>query len=131
MQETSIEVLMSLPGGIWEMYGASGWGPNKSQSFMQHDYGTVIIQEDISDLRGFEKYTKPTSHIPLRSNRVKHLFEGNSCGWTKYYNNEEVLLKVLKVYRVDYQRYGWYRINDWIERLQACTQGGALNEIPH
>lgn len=38
-QKTSIEVLKSLPGGLWEKFGSSGWGPESEGQFMQFDYG--------------------------------------------------------------------------------------------
>ncbi|CAM9890433.1 unnamed protein product, partial [Scytosiphon promiscuus] len=39
LQETSTEVLKSLPGGVWEAFGASGWGPDGEHAFMEFDYG--------------------------------------------------------------------------------------------
>lgn len=40
-QKISTEVLKSLPGGLWEKYGSSGWGPESNEQFMQFDYGGV------------------------------------------------------------------------------------------
>ena len=38
-QDTSVEVIKSLPGGIWESFGESGWGPDGQHAFMEFDYG--------------------------------------------------------------------------------------------
>lgn len=38
-QETGTEVLKSLPGGLWERYGATGWGPASDKAFLEFDYG--------------------------------------------------------------------------------------------
>ncbi len=40
-QNTSVEVIKSLPGDLWETFGASGWGPDGRHAFMEFDYGTA------------------------------------------------------------------------------------------
>lgn len=115
IQETSVSILQSLPGGLWEMYGASGWGPDATQHFMHYDYGSISRQivEQENTIEGTASYTS----IPRRT---KQLFEGGSCEWTRYYTNEEILWNVASVYHKDYLLFGWYNINGWINKLHAC-----------
>jgi len=40
-QKTSVEVIKSLPGDLWESFGASGWGPEGKHAFMEFDYGAA------------------------------------------------------------------------------------------
>ncbi len=45
-QNTSVEVIKSLPGNLWESFGASGWGPDGRHAFMEFDYGTAQWGKD-------------------------------------------------------------------------------------
>lgn len=124
MQETSNNVLRSLPWGIWETFGASGWGPNGSQSFMQYDYGTVSAPYHGKSVVDWGA-SNVVSSSPLqpKQSRVRHLFEGNSCQWTQYYD-EDILLKIKEVYKPDYDLFGWYQVEKWVERWRFCSKIG-------
>lgn len=40
-------MLKSLPGDIWESFGASGWGPDGEHAFMEFDYGGVAWRRNV------------------------------------------------------------------------------------
>lgn len=108
LQKTSTEVLKSLPGGVWDLYGAFGWGPEGDQEFMEFDYGSVISS-------GTSKNDSPL--VPRRS---RDLFDNFSCEWANYYTDRGVLETVGRVYANDYREFGWYDLGHWIEELEAC-----------
>lgn len=122
-----------MPGGIWETYGASGWGPDGSQAFMEFDYGRVNgcdpgdegASASCAPARGGEEQNgvagkrNQTLEIPRR---VRDLYEGGSCEWTKFYPDEAMLRKIEWLYRTDYEQYRWYDIREWKERLRKCLE---------
>lgn len=130
-------MLQSLPGGLWEAYGASGWGPAGNHSFMDLDLGGIVgasegyrVQPDLRvDLRDHEVNSKDdmASAPAVRMNEAipRHtsmLFNGESCAWTKYYADLETLERVGKFYAKDFRMYRWYSLDRWRERLKACLQ---------
>lgn len=44
-QQTSTKVLKPLPGGMWHLFGESGWDPDGKHAFMEYDYGTAARQD--------------------------------------------------------------------------------------
>ena len=118
---TSTKVLQSLPGGVWEAYGASGWGPNGNYAFMEFDYGGVVGAGQDNTRVPFDQgngwYLNET--IPRHASA---LFEQTSCAWTKYYASEEILEAVGRLYSSDFAAYRWYDLNGWRRRLKACLQ---------
>ncbi|CAN0189359.1 unnamed protein product [Ascophyllum nodosum] len=133
LQKTSTEVLKSLPGGVWDEYGTSGWGPNSELAFMEFDYGSVLQRDKIDDAGGGDssgsvdnaadgvgEWTQPGKSSLLPSSRARDLFEAGSCDWTRYYTDEDTLKRVGALYSSDYRLFGWYDLDHWIERLRSC-----------
>lgn len=83
---------------------------------MEFDYGVPALDEEEE---GDEQEAELSYSIP---SRARDLFEKGSCRWTKFYSSEEMLLQVGRVYIEDYKMLGWYRIEDWIQRLHECMQ---------
>ena len=132
-QKTSTEVLKSLPGGVWDEYGTSGWGPNSELAFMEFDYGSVLQRDKIDDAGGGDssgsvdnaadgvgEWTQPGKSSLLPSSLARDLFEAGSCDWTRYYTDEDTLKRVGALYSSDYRLFGWYDLDHWIERLRSC-----------
>lgn len=111
---------MSLPGNVWNKYGASGWGPNGNQAFMEYDYGAIGTQNVTRMTRAAEVLSDSINH-PAIPNHAGHFFEEGSCKWTQYFTNEDILYKIEQVYQADYHLYGWYNISVWIQRLRSCS----------
>eukprot|EP00903_Cladosiphon_okamuranus_P010492 g9924.t1 len=86
LQNTSTEVLKSLPGDIWESFGASGWGPDGKYAFMEFDYGRVASQRALA----WAQEEQERDVDPLLR-RASDLFEGESCEWAEYYGSMETL----------------------------------------
>lgn len=128
LQNTSTKVLKSLPGGIWDTYAASGWGPNGDHAFMEFDYGRASRDNQRGPkarVISGEKYgpNEAGTHISSQrfAGRTRDLFQKNSCAWTRYYRNNEILERVGLLYAEDYRIFGWYSIKYWINRLDACA----------
>ncbi|CAM9511475.1 unnamed protein product, partial [Laminaria digitata] len=124
LQRTSTKVLKSLPGDIWRSFGESGWGPEGKHAFMEFDYGTVARHDDreINAGHGGEaaEEAQQTSGSPIASPRARDLFSDGSCAWTDYYADHAILDKVGRLYSADFGLFGWYDLDEWRERLQAC-----------
>lgn len=114
LQDTSAKVLKSLPGGIWDKYGESGWGPEGQHSFMEFDYG-----KPYQDSGDSPSDTSPSSG-KVTPRRTRDLFADGSCAWTEYYVDERVLDIVKVLYSSDYKLYAWYEIGHWKERMREC-----------
>lgn len=124
---------MSLPGQLWENYGASGWGPDGTQAFMEYDYGAIDRQNIRNDGLG-RAFNHDASHDwdkqiqaqqisePVRIPRNVRDVIDNSCKWTLYYTDEKILRNVGRAYAMDYELYGWYSIDHWLERLKKCSE---------
>lgn len=78
---------------------------------MEFDYGSVISSSLLGDV------SLSVLSVPRRA---RDLFEGDSCEWTKYYSNRGILEKVGRLYAGDYNLFGWYDLDHWMERLDAC-----------
>lgn len=126
-KKTSTEVLKSLPGDMWDEYGASGWGPDGQNAFMEFDYGSVLRSDKVlpntsggtdggaGDVAGGE--------IPAESPSSGHaynLFKADSCDWMRFYPDEDTLERVAALYSMDYITFGWYGLGPWIDRMHAC-----------
>lgn len=106
------KVLRSLPGGIWDTYGSSGWGPDGKHALFAFDYREEQAPEGI-------RTGEDRSMLPKTASA---LFVGESCAWTKYFVDEELLEAVGKLYGLDYLKYGWYRLKPWRIRMRACLE---------
>lgn len=119
-----MEVLKSLPGGIWDTYGVSGWGPNGTYSFMEFDYGAFdwegLANRNLNS--GSEQEVDAQSRQSRQRSQARDLFEGDSCQWTKFYANEEMLRKVQYLYQEDYDMFGWYDVDYWVTRQRVCLE---------
>lgn len=129
-------MLKSLPGDIWRSFGESGWGPEGKHAFMEYDYGTAVrhdvladqdgsgrllnkvVERQVNEWHGWEENIP--SSPPTASLRARTLFSDGSCGWTEYYTDQKTLDKVGHLYSADYGLFGWYDLDSWKERLQAC-----------
>lgn len=138
-QDTAVKVLQSLPGGIWEAYGASGWGPDGNFSFMSVDVGGVVgasqvfhgyPEMEIGSANSKWKHAEheasaPAVRIPMNETiprRASALFSGGSCAWANYYGDLETLEKVGKYYAKDFKMYRWYSFDSWRQKFKACLQ---------
>lgn len=117
-QSTATEVFKSLPGDIWQDYGASGWGPHGKDAFMQFDYGGAVIRSIENVDPGSVGETLDGLGIP---SRTSDLFEG-SCRWTEFYTDVEMLETVATLYELDFSLYGWYNIDGWKEEFKRCQR---------
>lgn len=133
-------MLKSLPGDIWHSFGESGWGPDGKHAFMEYDYGTAARHDVLVDEDGAGRLSNETaegkrekwhrreaavsrSATPTVSPRAGDMFTGDSCAWTEYYADQNILEKVGHLYRADFELFQWYNLNAWRDRLEACLQG--------
>ncbi|CAM9549883.1 unnamed protein product [Laminaria digitata] len=127
LQHTSTKVLKSLPGRIWQSFGESGWGPDGKHAFMEFDYGTAVRHDVYADQDAeghpSNEAVKQEQSTPTASPRARDLSANGSCAWTEYYADQAILDKVGRVYGVDFEFFGWYDIESWKERLEACLKG--------
>ncbi|CAM9890366.1 unnamed protein product [Scytosiphon promiscuus] len=121
--KTSTEVLKSLPGGVWEAFGASGWGPDGKHAFMEFDYGEAASawrssSSSANEEAGMDVNDDLVTPLP---HRARDLFDGEDpCAWVEFYGSLETLEEVGRLYEMDYKYYRWYRLDPWRERLQNC-----------
>eukprot|EP00903_Cladosiphon_okamuranus_P010491 g9923.t1 len=121
LQNTSTEVLKSLPGDIWGSFGASGWGPDGKHAFMAFDYGGVAWRKSAGvHAGGAQREDTGRDEDPPLPRRANDLFEGESCEWATYYGGMETLEAIGKLYAVDYNQFRWYQLDPWRERLEGC-----------
>lgn len=126
IQKTSARVLKSLPGGVWDDYGASGWGLDGTSSFMEFDYDDVrrndFFDENMNPdgaAKGGEQFEPSKREAP---HRARDLFEEGSCAWTQYYTHEDLLMKARSIYAADYDLYQWYSVSTWVDRFRLCMK---------
>ena len=125
-------MLKSLPGDIWRDFGESGWGPNGKHAFMEFDYGTVARHYPYADQDTAENQpvgqnqndetTGPTTASPTISLRAGDLFSDGSCAWTEYFTDQTILEKVGGLYSQDFDLFGWYDLDSWRGKLEACLK---------
>ena len=125
-------VLRSLPGDIWRDFGQSGWGPHGTNAFMEFDYGTVARQYTYADRdttenqavgrEENEEASGRTTSASTLSSHAGDLFSGGSCAWTQYYTDLTTLERVGTLYSKDFDLFGWYDVDTWRERLEACLK---------
>lgn len=109
------KVIKSLPGGVWDTYGASGWGPDGKHAIYSFDY------REERATQSFQTGEDGLDHHML-TKRASALFVGESCAWTKFFVDEELLEAVGKLYALDYVKYGWYKLKPWKKRMKACLE---------
>jgi len=110
------KVLKSLPGGVWDTYGASGWGPDGKHEFLAFDYRDELAT------KSFRTTGEPDLDRDMLPKKASAFFVGNSCAWTKFFVDKELLDAVGKLYAPDYLMYGWYRLKPWKKRMRACLE---------
>lgn len=127
-------MLKSLPGDIWRDFGASGWGPDGKHAFIEFDYGTVARHHPYAtpdrdnggnqavEREDNEQPSGQTASSPTISPRARDLFSDGSCAWTKYYTDQTILEKVGRLYSQDFDLLGWYDLDAWREKLDACLK---------
>lgn len=96
-QNRSINILESLPNGIWERNARNFAGTgNRFFDFERNDrFDTGLVNIGVAGK--------------------------NQCGkWTSYYDRE-TLDKVASIYHQDFQMYKWYDIDVWKARVNACS----------
>lgn len=122
---------MSLPDGVWDTYGASGWGPNGKYSLLEFDYGGVFgSNEEYREQResnasrigpnGLGHDTLASS--VMKPQKTSALFSDESCAWMNYFVDGKMLEAVEVLYADDYDKYGWYRLKPWKNRMKACLE---------
>lgn len=116
---TAAKVFKSLPGDIWEDYGASGWGPYGEGAFMESDYGGAVQRTIDNAGSGSVGGALDDFGIPRRAS---DLFE-DSCRWTEWYTDIKMLETVAALYEVDFSLYGWYSIDHWKKEFERCQSG--------
>ncbi|CAM9540049.1 unnamed protein product, partial [Ectocarpus fasciculatus] len=127
LQTTSTEVVKSLPGDVWQLFGRSGWGPERKHAFMDFDYGRGAWRGEAANGGAGEAVGDGRQRVegndiddPL-PRHARDLFEGKDpCAWTDYYSDLETLDAVGMVYEMDYAQYRWYRLDLWKEKLTDC-----------
>ncbi|CAM9272261.1 unnamed protein product, partial [Laminaria digitata] len=135
LQYTSTKVLKSLPGDIWSDFGESGWGLHGKHAFMGFDYGTVarhypfadqdtkgLVSKAAVERKQDEETGDQTTSPPTFSPRARDLFSDGSCEWTEYYTDQTILEKIGGLYSQDFDLFGWYDLQVWRERLEACKK---------
>ena len=106
---------------------------------MEFDYGSVVRHDVYADPNnadppsdvavereqsvGHEGEAEDARSSPTTvSTRARDLFSEGSCAWTEYYTDQNTLEKVGRLYSADFDLFGWYDLDSWRERLDACLK---------
>lgn len=115
---------------MWDEFGASGWGPDGQNAFMEFDYGSILRSNKAvaTASRGADGVADDVAggEIPAELPTPVHarnIFKADSCDWMMYYPDEDTLERVAALYSMDYSTFGWYGLGPWIERIHACLGG--------